>query len=390
MTWRSARTPRSVCQCFYYKIGGKSMGKRELLIIVAFAVVGAVVYQLTAPPATGTSSFSLGDIFKEVRREVRGSPGRGSFVHKATLPAPAALRELRLIGVAGTVQVVGEDRDAIDYEFTVESNGPDDAGAAELAKETRLERDALGDAIVLRARYPDPGSQTATIILKVPTRLGVRVESGRGITISNVATAHLEGNRGNVTLNGITGAVTGIHQDGDFTVTGARSVKLRLLRSRGVIAKVADGLILDVRDGDCKISDSAGALEVDETRADISISQHRGAVTVRGTDGRVTVDRPTTDTRVDTRRAEVEMVMDRAVTATILTTDEPVRLMLVGTPAFLLDAAATVAAIQATDFGLTPEISAPDARLSHTFGSGSNVRVTIRNTRGDIIIRKSQ
>ena len=376
--------------CFYYKIGGKSMGKRELLIIVAFVVVGALAFQLTAPPATSTSSWSLGDFFKSARREMRGNPGRGTFAHKATLPAPATLREVRLIGVSGTVQVLGEDRDTIDYEFTVESNGPDDAGAAALAKETRLDRDDLGDAIILRARYPEPGSQTATVILKVPARLGVRVESGRGITISNVAAAHLEGNRGNVSATSIKGAVTGIHQDGDFTVTGAQSVKLRLLRAQGVIAKVADGLLLDVRDGDCKISDSAGALEVDETRAEISITQHRGTITVRGTDGRVTIDRPTTDTRVDTRRAEVEMVMDRAVTATILTTDEPVRLLLAGTPAFILDAAATVADIQATDFGLTPEITAPDARLSHTFGRGSNVRVTLRNTRGDIIIRKNR
>jgi hypothetical protein len=364
------------------------MGKRELLIIIGFVVVGALAYQFTAPPATGNSGFSFGDIFKEVRREVRGNPGQGTFAHTATVPAPAALREVRLIGVAGTVQVVGEDRDTLTYEFTVQSNGPDDAGAVALAKETKLEHDDLGDALILRARYPDPGSQTATIVLRVPRRLAVRVESGRGITISNVATAHLEGNRGDVTLTGIAGAITGIHQDGDFTATGAASVKLRLLRSRGVITHINDGVILDVRDGDCKIADSGGAMEVDETRGEVTITGHRGRITVRGTDGRVTIQHPTAETRVDTRRAEVELVMERAVVTTVLTTDEPIRLLLVGTPNFVLDSAANVAAIQATDFGLTPEATPPDMKLAHTFGSGG-ARVTLRNTRGDIIVRKN-
>lgn len=365
------------------------MGKRELLIIVAFAVVGAVAYQLTAPPATGTSSWSLGEFFKSARSEMRGNPGRGTFVHKATIDAPKTMREVRLVSV-GTVQVVGEARETIEYEFTVNSTGPDDAGAAELAKQTIIERDDLSDAVILRARYPEPATQTPTMVVRVPARMVVRVESSRAFTVSNVAAVQAEGNRGDVTLTGITGSVTGAHQDGDFTLTGAGSVKLRLLRAQSKITKVTGGLILDVRDGDAIVSDSAGALELDETRAEITITEHRGPLTIRGTDGRITVQRPADETRVDMRRTEVELLLERAVTATILTTDEPVRLMLVGTPDFVLDAAATDADIQATDFGLTPEGAKPGARLDHTFGRGGNVRVTLRNTRGDIILRKSK
>lgn len=389
MTWRSARTPRSVCPCFYYKIGGKSMGKRELLIIVAFVAVGAIAYQLTAPPATGTTSWSLGDFFKTARREMRGNPGRGTFVHKATIDAPPALREVRLVILQGTVQIAGEARDTIEYEFTVNSTGPDDPGAVELARQTVIEPDNLGDALILRARYPEPASQTAVMVMRVPARMVVRVESSRGFTIANVAAVQAEGNRGDVSLTGIAGAVTGAHQDGDFKVTGARSVKLRLLRSQNTLTKVSDGVMLDVRDGDTTVSDSAGALEVDETRDEVTITGHRGPITVRGTDGRVTIQQPTAETRVDTRRAEVELQLDRAVTATILTTDEPLRLLMAGTPSLVLDASATDAAIQATDFNLTPVSTESHARLTHTFGSGG-ARITLRNTRGDIILRKIQ
>jgi hypothetical protein len=75
---------------------------------------------------------------------------------------------------------------------------------------------------------------------------------------------------------------------------------------------------------------------------------------------------------------------------TIMTSDEPIRLVLAGSPAFSLDAAATDSEIQATEFDLKPEKSEADARLSHQFGGKSDVRITLRNTRGEIILRKKK
>src|SRR5262249_16421761 len=43
---------------WYYKIGGKSMGKRELLIALVFVVIGIGAYQLTAPPPKNGQGFS--------------------------------------------------------------------------------------------------------------------------------------------------------------------------------------------------------------------------------------------------------------------------------------------------------------------------------------------
>ena len=56
------------------------MGKRELLLICGFAVVGALVYYATAPEAApGQSGFSIGRLMEEVKREIRGNQRSASF-----------------------------------------------------------------------------------------------------------------------------------------------------------------------------------------------------------------------------------------------------------------------------------------------------------------------
>lgn len=365
------------------------MGKRELLIIAGFIVVGAIVYQFTAPPSTGTSSFSFGNFFQEARREMRGNPGRAELTHTATLPVAAGVRELRLLRVSRNVQVVGEARDTIEYTLTVSSNGPDDATAKTYAERTVFERDDVGDALVLRVDYPSEANQETSLVIKVPARLAVRVESAIGITIAGVAAAHVEGARaGNVAFTNIAGAVTGTHQDGEVTVTDAQSVKMRLLRLRSRFGAVPGGLLLDVRDGDCRIEGSAGPVEIDSTRGDITVVGHKGTVLVRGTDGSVNIDGPQDESKIDMRRTEVEVTLTGKAPVTIITTDQTARLVVKDSAAIMLDALSTEGRIQATDVNLTPETVDTDMKLVHTFGRAPQGRVTVRNTRGDIVIRK--
>ncbi len=364
------------------------MGKRELLIIVAFVVVGTVVYQVTAPPSTGTRSFSLGEIFNSARREMRGNPGRATVTHTETLDVPATIHELRVLRVSHDVQVVGEARDTIEYAFAVTSTGPDDTVANEYATRTVLTRDEVGTTLILRAQYPAEASQTATLIIKVPARLVARVDNATGVTISGVSGAHIEAARGEITMSQIAGAVTGTHQDGRLTVSAARSVKVRLTRTRSRFEDVSGGLTLDLRDGDSTILRSAGLLEIDETRQELTITEHQGPVTVRGSDGRVTVTGPSRAVTIDVRRTEVEVALTRGVPVTVINTDQTVRLILRGAPAFTLNAATSDGAIQAADVHLTPETGRSDTRLTHVFGAPGGPSVTIRNTRGNIVIRK--
>jgi len=45
------------------------MGKRELVLVVGFVLLGVVVYQFTAPPPPpGSEGFSVGGLIRHIRR----------------------------------------------------------------------------------------------------------------------------------------------------------------------------------------------------------------------------------------------------------------------------------------------------------------------------------
>ena len=104
-------------------------------------------------------------------------------------------REVRIIGVSEDVKVVGDGRDAVDYEFTVNSTGPDDQAAVGYAKETALTRDDLGDVLVLRARYPDPATQRSTIGMS-PRRCALAISSLVGTACPFSSCRPMSGARG--------------------------------------------------------------------------------------------------------------------------------------------------------------------------------------------------
>ncbi len=339
------------------------MGKREFAIIAVFVVVGAVIYQFTAPPATGGSGFSFANIFDEARREMRGNPGRAEVTHTTTMPVPSGLRELRIVGVGrGGVTVIGERRSDIEHALTVSSTGPDDETAKTYANRTVFVPDQVADTLILRADFPEEASQTASATIKVPMGLEVRVETATGVIISEVAAAHVESARGAIRISNVSGAVGGIHVDGAVTVTGAGSVRMRLSRLRSQFENVTGGLSLDVRDGECTVTNSAGPVDIETARADISVVGQKGPVVVRGADGRVAVDSAGGDSRIDVRRAEVEVTVAGAAPMTVVTTDQTARVIVKPDAFFDLDAMSTEGKIQASDVNLTPVVSGSDQK----------------------------
>ena len=67
------------------------MGKRELLIITAFVVVGVVAYQLGAAPAEGRRRFSLATLMDHFRR--RRPDARQRDRSRPTVPSRCAARD---------------------------------------------------------------------------------------------------------------------------------------------------------------------------------------------------------------------------------------------------------------------------------------------------------
>jgi len=349
------------------------MGKRELFIIITFVVAGFGIYRLTAPPASEGRS-PLSGLMDDLRTEIRGNPGRAEVTHTSTIPVSDEVTELRIGRVPRGITVTGEGRTDIAYELYVSSNGPDDAEAARYADAVTVEVSDLGYALELAISYPPEGIQTTALSLRVPARLAVE----------------LDGAVSDVTVEGLTGALTGDHSAGRLEVNGAGAVDLSLLRSRAELRRVNGPATVEARGGECLIEEPAGRVVIEQNASDITITDPADAVRIDGTGGRIRVVHPAAEVRIDTRRTEVELEIDRPVPATIETAGDTLRLVLTDEVDVTIDAVAERGGrIQASEFGLEAEVSDDTSRLSHTFGAGS-ARVVLRNSNDDIVIRRAR
>src|SRR5687767_10170562 len=190
------------------------MGKRELLLIVAFAIAGAVVYQATAPPAAPSErSFSFSGILDKVRREMRGNRASVEETRESTVPVGRTVTEIRVVNNYAELTITGEDRADVQSTFHVRSSAYDDTEAKSLLGQTLLKVDHAGPVLRFESKYPQPGSQTTRLTLKVPRRLAVNFEGGaRRVTVTNVAGFTAQGGRDEMVLKKITGLATVTHR----------------------------------------------------------------------------------------------------------------------------------------------------------------------------------
>lgn len=365
------------------------MGKRELLIIAAFVVIGGAAYQLTAPAPMGDEPrFSFSRLMNTFRREVRGNRATASTTTRGTIPVTAALDEARISGMTA-VTVTGEHRRDIAYEMTVEATGPDDVAAREAAAGTTLVEDDLGPVLALRPRQPRQGRQMVRLTLIVPTNLKLRIEggsAGTAVAVSDVRAVQLDAVVGDTRLQRISGAVTGSHRNGALVIADAGTIAMSLVLSKATIADARGTVMLSARGGRCEMNAPAGTVELDLNNEDVVIARPAGFVSIGGSGGRVTISDPQQDVKIDVRRTEVDVSLSRAVALTALTTDARLRLQLgEPLPAITLDAISLYGAVDASAVALTPDAAEQETRLHHTFGSGSG-SVSLRNERGEIVI----
>ena len=127
------------------------MGKRELVIIAAFVLIGVVAYQFTAPaPKDGEEGFSLRKLFSEFKRDVSANNATARVTKAGTIALRPDLKSLRISTERSVpVTIIGEPRTDIAYEMPVESTGPDEASARAYAEKSLLFEDDLGAVLGL-------------------------------------------------------------------------------------------------------------------------------------------------------------------------------------------------------------------------------------------------
>jgi hypothetical protein len=369
------------------------MGKRELFIVVAFVIAGAVTYQLTAPPAKPGEGFSWAKLWSHARSTVQSTNASATWTSHVTVSAAASVREIRIKGVNGAVRIIGEARADVVAEFVVHSTGPDEATALAFAKNSHLKIDNLEDAIVLSTAYPLGGRQVGALTLRVPQRLSAKVEGGNGMTASDLDSLQLTGTAGPGTLLRIAGQIGGDSRvSGALRIADAGSIDLTLTNGQTTITGTRGALRLDARTGQVIMSHNVGPIEIESRQAELEVEANTGTIRVGGQGGRLRIIDPLNEIRVDMRRTSIHADVHRAVPMSLSTTEAPLDFSLAraaggsgARAALTFDAIAADGEINASDWQLVPTKGDRESRLEHVFGTGP--RVSLRTTRGDITFR---
>ena len=380
------------------------MGKRELLLVVGFVLVGALVYQFTAPPPDPSArGFSISRIIDNIRREVRGRPESAEVTQTFTRPATEAVKEIRIRMPIGAIAVTGEDREDIGAEFHVRSNGYDKAEAEKLAKASVLKFDEAGGVLIIEPDFPKEGTQRATLRLKVPARLALKIDDKNGeMTITNVALVAMGISRAATTITKVKGAVSLTQRGSTATISDVGSVKLTSAAGAKVrVARVHGDVTLSLQGGEFRGEELGGGLEVDARTTDVQFDKLdglRGPIRVNANLGKVTFNGLRTDARIDGRETEIRVSMAAPAPLAIYNEgEEPVELTIppggIAVDALSINGTITLEA-ELEQAGLrvvAPPDGAPDSERRETRLNGSikggGPTITLRSQRGDIRLR---
>ena len=290
------------------------MGKRELLLIVGFVILGAVVYQATAPPAgPNERSFSFSRLLDHFRRELRGNPASAETTTTTAYAIAEDVKEMRLAGRFAEVQIVGEARADVETTLRVHSNATDDAEAKRTAEATVLLVDRPGGTISFSPDYPVEGRQRAFLTIKVPARLQLRLEQeAPRLTVSNVAGVEVPSGRFQMGFKDITGRVALAVRGGEITIENVGSLKFSGRGSTVHIARVRGEASIMMQSGELEAAELGGPVDIEASSGDITISKAertRGPIRINVTAGNVVLKGLKTDARIDGRNAEIEVGM---------------------------------------------------------------------------------
>lgn len=376
------------------------MGKRELVLILAFIVAGAIVYEVTAPPLRpGQQGLSFGRVAQQIRQSVHGRPAHASAQSTRTDAVDASTAEVRINVALADLKVVGEDRGDVMSQFTVDSDGVDDQEAQRLAKAAVLRSERSGSGLVLQVDYPSEGRQRGSLAIRVPKRLAVRINNDNrsgNIDVQHVAAVEVRGSRGTATVTDV---------DGDVTLTHRGSTPLNIARTGSVR--------LTAISGDAHVSDVRGPASIEATGSNVELANVRGPVDVKARNadvrlrsiaelqaplrcdlqsGRLDIDGLQTEARIDGRDTEMRISVARAVPITVTNSSDDITI--VAPPdGYTLDAVATDGAVSIADgehAGVAVAKAAGDREQRATGPMhGGGPTITVRNRNGDISIRAS-
>ena len=367
------------------------MGKRELLLIAGFVLAGILVYAVTAPePAPDQQRFSIGKLIEGLRREVRGNHASAEVRSSRILPLSPAIGEIRFETDRAALSVSGEDRPDVAFDLLVWSNGSDVADAQKYASETSLEVSEVGRALVVSIDYPEPAQQRATLTVRLPKALAVRVQQSRGkLDIGNIASAEIADARGQVTIRGVSGRLVTVHRGGTLTIENVGELKLSTRGSNVSLQDVKGEAGLQLQAGELRASAIAGPLDVESNGAQIELKDWpavRTPMRLSTTGGSLTIAGLTSEARVDARDTKLDIAIEKPAPVEIYAYGDLPMTITVPAAGFDLEAVAIDGRVAVPDGFAAVKTTGNEQRLHATIGGGGP-KITLRSSRGDIAIR---
>lgn len=362
------------------------MGKRELLLVVLFVVLGTVLYQATAPPAPeGSGGFSLREIFRAARGHLGDRSATRTVTRQAQLTVPDEVDTVGLEDFRGRIEVTGSDEAVIDATVEITLRGIDEADLGQQEAALSMHLDTEGNVATVTLGHREGGARPdQTLRLRVPRRLRLTL-GGRGVAqITGVAGAEFDTYRGDLFVEDIAGPVTGSQREGRAEF--GPGVTLDIETERGTLRVVRPlSLTLRAEATDVEVLDAEGPVTIDQERCTIEVIGGTGPIGVKGEGGTIKLRNVTSAVDIDAERLTVSMTMAAAV---------PVRLAIVGDdvdvtlPAAGVELAAEVAGGELrVPTALTTTADGATQRASGAL-NGGGPRIGLTVTRGALTVRE--
>jgi hypothetical protein len=367
------------------------MGKRELLLVGGFAIVGMLVYQLTMPASADTGR-GFAAWWARVRSHIQEARVEKPYERKQELPLPAGVKTLSLDVARGTVTVVGEARETISIDARGVALGADEAMAAEMERQITLTADPDGALIRVAVKVPDRDElarlprPTLNLTIRIPSSLTVVARQGGGeLAVSEVAAVHLPKASGRVRIAGIAGALTGELERGAIDAERIGSVALKVERCEARFSSISGAFEIEAQRCEVRARKVGGAStlkfedvegELEDAAGPVKLTGVGGAFHIRGGRGAI---------EAESKRTTLYLVPAEpvAITATVERDGLEVTLPRGGA---VIDAVATNGDIRAPDGLLTIERGEGVVKATGTI-QGGGPRIQLRTTRGDIVVR---
>jgi hypothetical protein len=362
------------------------MGKRELLLIVGFIILGTVLYRVTAPATPKDGGFSLRTMVDSVRREIGSHEEYLGDEREVALDIGSHVSEVRIAHVHG-LRVRGTDASRAQLHVNVYSTGLSEEEARGFARRVSLQERRSGDILALDFDYPPEARQRTELTIEVPSRLRMRVERVRGgVNLEGVAGIELDETGGEVRLVNVNGPIRGSHAGGELIIENARDVDLTTRRADVTLAGVSGRVRLDMSGGGLAARGVKGSVRLDANRASIELKDVSGPIEADITQGQIEASGLAESVRIDGRGTDIQLDLARPVPVTAFTTDENVEVRLPAQGGFTLDLTVEDGEIRLPDGAPTPTTLEQTRRATGDY-RGGGPSLSLRTSHADVIVR---